>query len=43
MRGTGIEKKVEICATTITNKIKCMSNSAKKWGDKFVKTCSIYH
>jgi hypothetical protein len=27
MRGTGIEKEVEICVTNITNKTKCMSNS----------------
>jgi hypothetical protein len=32
MRGTGIEKEVEICATKITNKTKCMSTHAKKWG-----------
>jgi mannitol/fructose-specific phosphotransferase system IIA component len=30
MRGTGIEKEVEICATNITNKTKCMSTTAKK-------------
>jgi hypothetical protein len=39
MRGTGIEKAVEICATNITNKTKCMSTNAKKW-KFFVKTCS---
>jgi hypothetical protein len=39
MRGTGIEKEAEICATNITNKTKCMSTHAKKWGN-FVKTCS---
>jgi hypothetical protein len=32
MRGTGIEKEVEIYATNITNKTKCMNASAKKWG-----------
>jgi hypothetical protein len=31
MRGTGIEKEVEICATNITNKTKCKSIIAKKW------------
>jgi hypothetical protein len=31
MRGTGIENVVEICATNITNKTKCMSTHAKKW------------
>jgi hypothetical protein len=30
MRGTGIEKEVEICATSITNKTKCMSTNATK-------------
>jgi hypothetical protein len=29
MRGTGIEMEVEICATNITNKTKCMSTHAK--------------
>jgi hypothetical protein len=33
MRGTGIEKEVEICATNITNKTKCMSTNAMKWGN----------
>jgi hypothetical protein len=28
MRGTGIEKEVEICATNITNKTKCISAHA---------------
>jgi hypothetical protein len=37
MRGTGIEKEVEICATNLANKTKCMSTSAKKWGEKNVK------
>jgi hypothetical protein len=31
MRGTRMEKKVEICATNLTNKIKCMSSNANKW------------
>jgi hypothetical protein len=31
MRGTGIEKEVEICATNITNKTKRKSIIAKKW------------
>jgi hypothetical protein len=35
MRGTGIEKEVEICATNITNKTKCMSTNAKKWKNNF--------
>jgi hypothetical protein len=30
MRGTGMEKEVEICATNITNKTKCKSTIAKK-------------
>jgi hypothetical protein len=34
MRGTGIEKEVEICATNTTNKTKCMSTNAKEWGKK---------
>jgi hypothetical protein len=29
MRGTGIEEEVEICATNITNKTKCMSTNAE--------------
>jgi hypothetical protein len=33
-------KEVEICATNITNKTKCMSIHAKKWKKKIVKTCS---
>jgi hypothetical protein len=31
MRGAGIEKEIEICATNITNKTKCMSTNKKKW------------
>jgi hypothetical protein len=42
MRETKIKKKAEICATNLSNKIKFMSTSAKKW-KQFVKTCSIYH
>jgi hypothetical protein len=42
MRGTWMEKEVEICATNITNKTKSKSIIAKKWG-KNVKTYSIYH
>jgi hypothetical protein len=30
MRGTGIEKEVEICATNLTNKSKCKNTIAKK-------------
>jgi hypothetical protein len=32
MRGTELEKEVEICATDITNKTNCMSTNAMKWG-----------
>jgi hypothetical protein len=31
MRGTRIEKEVEICATNLANKTKCISTNAKKW------------
>jgi hypothetical protein len=31
MHGTRIEKEVEICATNLVNKAKCMSTNAKKW------------
>jgi hypothetical protein len=31
MRGTGMEKEVEICATIITYKTKYKSITAKKW------------
>jgi hypothetical protein len=31
MRGTEIEKTVEICATNLTNKIECTSTHATKW------------
>jgi hypothetical protein len=31
MRGTGMEKEVEIFATNMTNKTKCRSIIAKKW------------
>jgi hypothetical protein len=31
MRGTRIEKEVEICATSLVNKTKWMSTNAKKW------------
>jgi hypothetical protein len=31
MRGTRIEKEIEICATNLAKKTKCMSTSAKKW------------
>jgi hypothetical protein len=30
MLGTRMEKEVEICATNLTNKRKCMSTNAKK-------------
>jgi hypothetical protein len=30
MRGTWLEKDVEICATNLTNETKCMSANAKK-------------
>jgi hypothetical protein len=39
MRGTRIEKEVEICATNLANKTKCMSTNAKKWGEK--KICEL--
>jgi hypothetical protein len=32
---TGIDKEVEICATNLANKTKCMSTNAKKWGENF--------
>jgi hypothetical protein len=32
MRGTGMEKEVEICAKNKTNKTKCMSTIAIKQG-----------
>jgi hypothetical protein len=32
MRGTEVKKEVEICATNIPNKTKCMSAIAIKWG-----------
>jgi hypothetical protein len=31
MRGTRMEKEVEICATNLTNKAERMSTNAKKW------------
>jgi hypothetical protein len=31
MRGTRIEKEVEICATNLANKTKCMSTNPNKW------------
>jgi hypothetical protein len=34
MRGTGIEKEVEICATNLAKKTKCMSSNAMKLGKK---------
>jgi hypothetical protein len=37
MRGTGIEKEVEIGATNLAKKAKCICTNAKKWGKKFVK------
>jgi hypothetical protein len=30
MRGSRIEKQVEICATNLANKAKCMNTNAKK-------------
>jgi hypothetical protein len=32
MRATGIEKEVEICATNITSKTKCMSTNTMERG-----------
>jgi hypothetical protein len=43
MRGTRIEKGVDICATNLANKTKCMGIYAKKWGRGFVKACNTYH
>jgi hypothetical protein len=40
MRGTGIEKEIEICAINVTNKTRRKSTHAKKWKNFFVKTCS---
>jgi hypothetical protein len=31
MRGTGMEKEVEMCPTNITNKTSCKSIIVKKW------------
>jgi hypothetical protein len=39
MHGSGIEKAVEICATNLASKTKCMSTHAKKLKN-CVKTCS---
>jgi hypothetical protein len=36
MRGTRIEKEIEICATNLANKTKCSSTNAKKWGEKIL-------
>jgi hypothetical protein len=36
MCGTGIEKEIEIYATNLTKKTKCMGTNAKKWKN-FVK------
>jgi hypothetical protein len=39
MRGTWTEKEVEICATNLANKSKCMNINAKKLGvGGFIKT-----
>jgi hypothetical protein len=32
MRGTTVEREVDICATNLANKTECMSTNAKKWG-----------
>jgi hypothetical protein len=42
MRGTGMEKEVEICATNITNK-QAQEHHYKEMEKKIVKTCSIYY
>jgi hypothetical protein len=34
VRGIRIEKEVEIYATNLANKTKCMRTNAKKWGEK---------
>jgi hypothetical protein len=31
MCGTRIEKEIEVCATNLASKTKCMSTNAKKW------------
>jgi hypothetical protein len=31
---TCVELEVEICATNLADKTKCMSTNAKKWGEK---------
>jgi hypothetical protein len=36
MRATGVRKEVELCATIITNKTKCMSTSAIKCGRFYI-------
>jgi hypothetical protein len=43
MLGTRIENEVEISATNLASKAKCMITNAKKWrGEGIVKTYSIY-
>jgi hypothetical protein len=41
MRGTGMEKEVEIFATNVTNKNEVQEHHCKEM-EKFVKTCNIY-
>jgi hypothetical protein len=43
VRGTRIEKKVEVRATNITNKTKCMSTNAKKWAKKWNNVKLQFH
>jgi hypothetical protein len=40
MRGTKMEKEVQIYATNLANKTKCNSNNEKM--EKIGKTCSFY-
>jgi hypothetical protein len=42
MRGTRLETEVEICATNLANKTKCMSTNAKKW-KRFCENFFVKH
>jgi hypothetical protein len=41
MRGTRIEKEVEIYATNLANKTKCMSSNVQEKMEKCVNTCML--
>jgi hypothetical protein len=45
MHGTRIERGIEICATNLAKRTKCMRTRAKKWEGKMVKThiCGRYY